>query len=76
MRKAPRGGNLHPLEESINRIIVKMRAMVENPFRAIKCQFGYMKTRYRSIAKNRAQLPTLFALGNLFLVRRKLTALR
>ena len=40
--------------------------------RMIKCQFGHVKTRYRGLAKNRAQLFTLFALGNLFLVRRKL----
>ena len=72
MRKAPKGGNLHPLEESTNRIIAKVRARVEHPFRVIKCQFGHVKTRYRGLAKNRAQLFTLFALGNLFLVRRKL----
>jgi IS5 family transposase len=74
MRTAPRGGNLHPLEESTNRIIAKVRARVEHPFRVIKCQFGHVKTRYRGLAKNRAQLFTLFALGNLFLVRRKLMA--
>jgi IS5 family transposase len=32
----------------------------------------YLKTRYRGLAKNRAQLFTLFTLGNLFLVRRRL----
>lgn len=37
-------------------------------------QFGHVKTRYRGLAKNRAQLFTLFALGNLFLMRRKLAA--
>jgi IS5 family transposase len=51
-----------------------VRAKVEPPFRVIKRQFGYMKTRYRGLAKNRAQLFTLFALANLFLVRRRLTA--
>ena len=35
---------------------------------------GCLKTRYRGLAKNRAQLFTLFALGNLFLVRRRLPA--
>jgi hypothetical protein len=74
MRKAPNGGNLHPLDESANRIIAKVRAKVEQPFRVIKCQFGYVKTCYRGLAKNRAQFFTLFALGNLFLVRRKLMA--
>jgi sigma54-dependent transcription regulator len=36
--------------------------------------FGHVKTRHRGHAKNRAQLFTLFALGNLFLVRRELMA--
>ena len=74
MRKAPKCGKLHPIEETTNRIIAKVRARVEHPFRVIKCQFGHVKTRYHGLAKNRAQLFTLFALGNLFLVRRKLMA--
>ncbi len=74
MRKAPKGGNLHPLDERANRIIAKVRAKVEHPFRVLKRQFGHVKTRYRGLDKNRAQLFTLFALGNLFLVRRKLMA--
>ena len=74
MRKAPKGSALHPIDEDINRIIAKVRARVEHPFRVLKRQFGYIKTRYRGLAKNRAQLFTLFALGNLFLVRRKLMA--
>jgi len=74
MRKAPKGGTLHPEDEKINRIIAVVRARVEHPFRILKRQFGYVKTRYRGLAKNRAQLFTLFALGNLFLVRRRLLA--
>ena len=74
MRKAPKGGKLHPLDERINRIIAMVRAKVEHPFRVIKRQFGHVKTRYRGLARNRAQLFTLFALGNLFRVRRKLMA--
>ena len=74
MRKAPKGGKLHPEDEKINRIIAMVRARVEHPFRILKRQFGYVKTRYRGLAKNRAQLFTLFALGNLFLVRRRLMA--
>jgi IS5 family transposase len=74
MRKAPKGAPLHPLDERINRIIAIVRAKVEHPFRVIKRQFGHVKTRYRGLAKNRAQLFTLFALGNLFLVRRRLMA--
>jgi IS5 family transposase len=74
MRKAPKGGELHPLDLRINRVIAMVRAKVEHPFRVIKRQFGHVKTRYRGLAKNRAQLFTLFALGNLFLVRRRLMA--
>ena len=74
MRKAPKGGQLDPIDEEINRIIAKVRAKVEHPFRVIKRQFGHVKTRYRGLAKNRAHLFTLFALGNLFLVRRRLMA--
>lgn len=74
MRKAPKGGELHPDEEYINRLIAKVRSRVEHPFRVLKRQFGYIKTRYRGLSKNRAQLFSLFALGNLYLVRRKLMA--
>ena len=72
LRKAPKGGKLDPIYEEINRIIAVVRAKVEHPFRVLKRQFGHVKTRYRGLAKNRAQLFTLFALGNLFLVRRRL----
>jgi len=72
MRKAPKGGELDPIDEQINCLIAKVRSRVEHPFRVLKRQFGYIKTRYRGLAKNRAQLFSLFALGNLYLLRRKL----
>jgi IS5 family transposase len=53
MRKAPKGGDLHPLEESASRIIAKVLTQVEHLFRVIKCQFGHVKTRYRGLTKNR-----------------------
>jgi len=74
MLKAPKGGALHPIDEDINRIIAMVRARVEHPFRVLKRQYGYLKTRYRGLAKNQAQLFTLFALGSLFPVRRRLMA--
>ncbi|UKR53540.1 IS5 family transposase [Xanthomonas fragariae] len=49
-----------------------LRAKVEHPFRVIKRQFGYVKIRYRGLAKNTAQVLTLFALSNLWMVRRQL----
>jgi transposase, IS5 family len=51
-----------------------IRAKVEHPFRVIKRQFGYVKVRYRGLKKNTAQLITLFALSNLWMVRTKLMA--
>lgn len=75
MRKAPKGGETHPIDEwinrinRINRIIAMVRAKVEHRFGVIKRPFGHVKTRYRGLARNRAQLCTLFALGTLFGVR-------
>ena len=74
LRKAPKGNPLHPLVERINRVIAMVRARVEQPFRVIKRQFGDLKIRTRGQAWNRAPLFTLLALGNLFLVQRRLLA--
>ena len=49
-----------------------LRAKVEHPFRVVKRRFGYMKVRYRGLAKNAAQVLTLFALSNLWMARRRL----
>ena len=56
-------------EELAERVKAQVRARVEHPFRVVKRQFGYVKVRYRGLAKNRAQLVTLFALSNLWMVR-------
>jgi transposase, IS5 family len=50
----------------------RTRATVEHPFRVVEQLWGHAKVRYRGIAKNLAQLYTLFALANLFRVRRLL----
>ena len=57
-----------------NRSVARIRARGEHAFRVLKCQFGYRKARYRGIAKNGAQITTLFALANLYLLRRRLLA--
>ncbi|MGO1073873.1 IS5 family transposase, partial [Lysobacter sp. CA199] len=49
-----------------------VRAKVEHPFRVIKRQFGYTQVRYRGLAKNLAQVLTLFALSNLWMKRKQL----
>ena len=53
-----------------------VRAKVEHPFQVIKCQFGFTKVRYKGLAKNTAQLITLFALSNLWMARRHLMGVR
>jgi hypothetical protein len=54
LRKAPKGGALHPEDAKINRIIAMVRARVEHPFRIRRRQFGTVKTRYGGLAGNRA----------------------
>jgi IS5 family transposase len=49
-----------------------IRAKVEHPFRVIKQQFGFQKTRLRGMAKNRCKVHVLAALTNLYLARRVL----
>jgi len=49
-----------------------VRAKGEHPFRVIKQQFGFQKTRLRGMAKNRCKVNVLAALTNLFLARRQL----
>lgn len=49
-----------------------VRAKVEHPFRVIKRQFGLVKVRFRGLAKNTAHVVTLFALSNLWMVRKQL----
>ena len=67
-KSSPMGAVLDKLEH----VKASIRAKVEHPFRVIKRQFGHVKVRYRRLAKNTAQLHTLFALSNLWMVRRTL----
>ena len=60
------------LIDQVERLKASIRAKVEHPFRVIKRQFGHVKVRYRGLKKNTAQLMTLFALSNLWMVRRSL----
>ena len=60
------------IAEQLEHVKARIRAKVEHPFRVIKRQFGHMKVRYRGLAKNTAQLHTLFALSNLWMARHRL----
>ena len=64
--------NLSNKQKKRNRKYSKIRARVEHCFRIIKCQFGYKKTRYKGLEKNRVQVMTLLGLTNLYQQRRHL----
>lgn len=67
---------LHQLLEKAEKLKASIRAKVEHPFRLIKQQFGYAKVRYRGLKKNTDRLTMLCALGNLWMVRRRLLGLQ
>jgi IS5 family transposase len=67
---------LATVNDQAEKLKAGVRAKVEHPFRVIKRQFGYTRVRYRGLKKNTAQLATLFALSNLWMVRGKLMAAR
>ena len=73
--KALPEGELKDVTLWLEHLRAKVRARVEHPFRVIKQQFGFQKTRYRGLAKNGAQLNTLFALSNLWMARRRMLAM-
>ena len=68
-------GPIKELFRQREKMTAAVRAKVEHPFRVIKCQFGYRKTRFRGLFKNTVQLVTLFALSNLWQARKHLLAL-
>ena len=64
-----------PLSERwrmINRARSRTRARGEHAFRVVKHLWGFAKVRYRGLVKNLARAHTMFALANLYQVRRQL----
>ncbi|GAC1436200.1 MAG: hypothetical protein NVSMB6_32540 [Burkholderiaceae bacterium] len=70
--KAMVPGKLKASAQRVERLKAQVRAKVEHPFRVMKRQFGYIKVRFKGLAKNTAQIITLFALTNLWMARRAL----
>ena len=62
------------LQDLIEAAKAHIRAKVEHPFRVIKQQFGFQKTRLRGLAKNRCKINVMAAVTNLFLARGHLLA--
>ena len=71
--KALPNNKLGRLTEKLEHLKASVRAKVEHPFHVIKNLFRHCKTRYRGLAKNTAQLFTLFAFANLVLAGRRFT---
>jgi IS5 family transposase len=72
--KALPEGRIKELTKELERLQAQVRAKVEHVFHVVKNLFGFRKVRYRGLAKNTAQLHTLFALANLVLAKRPLLA--
>lgn len=70
IKALPKG--LRDLAEPVERALAQVRAWVEHPFHIVKNLFRHKKLRYRGLAKNTAQLHTLFALANLVIVKKTL----
>jgi IS5 family transposase len=57
------------LDDLIETAKAHIRAKGEHPFRVIKRQFGFQKTRLRGMLKNSCKVNVLAALANLFMAR-------
>lgn len=60
------------LMEKLEHAKADICAKVEHPFHVVKNLFMHRETRYRGMAKNNAQIFSLFGLANLLLARRGL----
>jgi IS5 family transposase len=71
-RRAKPRSKLTEHERSINRSRSRRRARGEFAFHVVKRLWGFAKVRYRGIYKNTVRALAMFALANLYLVRRRL----
>jgi IS5 family transposase len=70
--KAMQEGPLKDLVIAVERTKAQIRARVEHPFHVVKNLFRHRKVRYKGLAKNTAQLFSLFALANLVIAKNRL----
>ena len=71
-RRGTKSRPLTPYQTQINRRRSQRRARVEHAFHVVKRRWGFVKVRYRGLAKNLARAQTMFGLANLYLLRRRL----
>lgn len=70
-----REGRAKEVRRALERLKAQMRARVEHPFHVVKNLFRHRKLRYKGLAKNGAQLYSLFGLANPVIAKRALMAL-
>jgi transposase, IS5 family len=75
-RKGYRHYQLSPEDVAYNHKQSQTRAKGEHAFRVVKHLWHYQKVRYKGLFKNAAQVFSLFALANLYMVRRELQTVR
>ena len=68
-------GPLKTLTKVLERVKAQLRSRVEHPFHVLKNLFHYKKVRYKGLAKNEAQLYSLFGLANLMIAKKRLMGL-
>jgi IS5 family transposase len=68
-------GRVDAAERAKNTTKSRVRSRVEHSIHVLKCIFGFVKVRYRGLAKNAHRLWVTCALANLYLVRRRLLRL-
>lgn len=73
-RRGTRSAPVSDYWKEVNRSRSRVRARGEHAFLVVKQHWGFRKVRYRGLAKNGARAYTMFALANLYLVRRRLLA--
>ena len=74
-KRAYRNRPLSDRDRATNRRKSSIRSRAEHIFGAVKGYFGFKKVRYRGLAKNENCLNVLFALSNLFMVKKRLLRL-
>ena len=71
-RRPSHSRTLNEQQRAINRKRSQTRARGEHAFNVVKRLWGFAKVRYRGIYKNAARAATMFALANLYMLRRRL----
>jgi len=74
-RKLLSDSALGQMIEKVEKIKASIRAKVEHPFHVVKNLFRHKKARYKGLAKNHAQLLSLFGLASLVIAKRQLLAI-